>query len=40
MDRDTRWERTKLGYDALVHGIGVEANSAIEAVEIIKGSSR
>lgn len=33
MDRDTRWERTKLGYDALVHGIGVEANSAVEAVE-------
>ena len=33
MDRDTRWERTKFGYDALVHGIGVEANSAVEAVE-------
>ena len=33
MDRDTRWERTKLGYDALVHGVGVMANSAIEAVE-------
>ena len=33
MDRDTRWERTKLGYDALVHGIGVDANSAVEAVE-------
>lgn len=33
MDRDTRWERTKLGYDALVHGVGVEASSAIEAVE-------
>lgn len=33
MDRDTRWERTKLGYDALVHGIGVEANSPVEAVE-------
>ncbi len=33
MDRDTRWERTKLGYDALVHGEGVEANTAVEAVE-------
>ena len=33
MDRDTRWERTKLGYDALVHGIGVEASSAVEAVK-------
>ena len=33
MDRDTRWERTKLGYDAIVHGIGVEAKSAVEAVE-------
>ena len=33
MDRDTRWERTKLGYDALVHGVGVEANTAVEAVE-------
>lgn len=33
MDRDKRWERTKLGYDAIVRGIGVEANSAVEAVE-------
>ena len=33
MDRDTRWERTKLGYDALVHGIGIEASSAVKAVE-------
>nr|WP_300006361.1 2,3-bisphosphoglycerate-independent phosphoglycerate mutase [Tissierella sp.] len=33
MDRDKRWERTKLGYDAIVHGQGVEAASALEAVE-------
>ena len=25
MDRDTRWERTKLAYDALVHAQGVDA---------------
>ncbi|MFX7878964.1 2,3-bisphosphoglycerate-independent phosphoglycerate mutase, partial [Acinetobacter baumannii] len=24
MDRDKRWERVKLAYDALVHGIGEE----------------
>ncbi|HYH62221.1 MAG TPA: 2,3-bisphosphoglycerate-independent phosphoglycerate mutase, partial [Solirubrobacterales bacterium] len=33
MDRDTRWERTKLAYDALVHGQGVSAESAKEAIE-------
>ena len=33
MDRDTRWERTKLGYDAIVHGVGVKAESALEAIE-------
>jgi 2,3-bisphosphoglycerate-independent phosphoglycerate mutase len=32
MDRDTRWERTKLAYDAIVHGEGLEARDAAEAV--------
>jgi 2,3-bisphosphoglycerate-independent phosphoglycerate mutase len=33
MDRDTRWERTKLAYDAIVHARGLEAASGVEAVE-------
>ncbi len=33
MDRDKRWERIKLAYDALVNGIGEKATDAIEAVE-------
>ena len=33
MDRDTRWERTKLAYDAIVHARGLHADSAAEAIE-------
>ncbi|MCB0154401.1 MAG: 2,3-bisphosphoglycerate-independent phosphoglycerate mutase, partial [Anaerolineae bacterium] len=33
MDRDKRWERTKLGYDAVVNGQGKQASSAVEAME-------
>ncbi len=33
MDRDKRWERVKLAYDALVKGVGEKATDAIEAVE-------
>jgi 2,3-bisphosphoglycerate-independent phosphoglycerate mutase len=33
MDRDRRWERTKLAYDAIVHAQGLRAPSVIEAVE-------
>ncbi len=33
MDRDTRWERTKLAYDAIVHARGLHAISAAEAIE-------
>jgi 2,3-bisphosphoglycerate-independent phosphoglycerate mutase len=33
MDRDMRWERTKRGYDAIVHGIGERALSARAAIE-------
>jgi 2,3-bisphosphoglycerate-independent phosphoglycerate mutase len=32
MDRDTRWERTKLAYDAIVHGHGLGAASAEQAI--------
>src|SRR5579862_193660 len=32
MDRDKRWERVKLAYDAMVNGIGQYAASAEEAV--------
>ncbi len=32
MDRDNRWDRVKLAYDALVYGKGIEAASADEAV--------
>jgi len=32
MDRDTRWERTKLAYDAIVHAEGLRATSAEEAI--------
>jgi len=33
MDRDKRWERVKLAYDALVNGIGEKAADAITAIE-------
>ena len=33
MDRDTRWERTKLAYDALVLGEGKIAKDPVQAVE-------
>ncbi len=32
MDRDTRWERTKLAYDAIVHGEGLRAAGSEEAI--------
>ncbi|MEA2677560.1 MAG: 2,3-bisphosphoglycerate-independent phosphoglycerate mutase [Chloroflexota bacterium] len=32
MDRDKRWERTKQGYDAIVHGIGLSAVSGLAAI--------
>jgi 2,3-bisphosphoglycerate-independent phosphoglycerate mutase len=32
MDRDRRWERIKLAYDAIVHARGLEADDADEAV--------
>jgi 2,3-bisphosphoglycerate-independent phosphoglycerate mutase len=33
MDRDKRWERVKLAYDALVNGTGEKATDALAAVE-------
>jgi 2,3-bisphosphoglycerate-independent phosphoglycerate mutase len=32
MDRDTRWERTKLAYDAIVHAEGLRAPSVAAAI--------
>jgi 2,3-bisphosphoglycerate-independent phosphoglycerate mutase len=33
MDRDKRWERVKLAYDALVNGIGQQASDMLAAVQ-------
>ncbi|MEP7237346.1 MAG: 2,3-bisphosphoglycerate-independent phosphoglycerate mutase [Ferruginibacter sp.] len=33
MDRDKRWERIKLAYDALVNGIGYKTGNVLEAVK-------
>jgi 2,3-bisphosphoglycerate-independent phosphoglycerate mutase len=32
MDRDQRWERIKIAYDAMVNGIGLKAEDAVEAI--------
>ena len=37
MDRDSRWDRTKRAYDAIVHGEGLAAASAQEAVQAAYG---
>jgi 2,3-bisphosphoglycerate-independent phosphoglycerate mutase len=33
MDRDNRWERVKLAYDAMVNGIGQPSDSAVDAIK-------
>jgi 2,3-bisphosphoglycerate-independent phosphoglycerate mutase len=33
MDRDKRWERIKIAYDAMVHGIGTRSGNMIAAIE-------
>ncbi|MDR9398292.1 2,3-bisphosphoglycerate-independent phosphoglycerate mutase [Salibacter sp.] len=33
MDRDKRWERIKLAYDAMVHGKGAKFESAVEGIK-------
>lgn len=32
MDRDRRWDRTRLAYDAIVHGVGLPASDPVQAV--------
>ncbi|MBA2254263.1 MAG: 2,3-bisphosphoglycerate-independent phosphoglycerate mutase [Chloroflexi bacterium] len=38
MDRDRRWERTHQAYEAIVHGLGLPASGALDAV--IRGYAR
>ncbi|MBO6518178.1 MAG: 2,3-bisphosphoglycerate-independent phosphoglycerate mutase [Bacteroidia bacterium] len=33
MDRDKRWERVKLAYDAMVHGIGTKTTDVLATIE-------
>jgi 2,3-bisphosphoglycerate-independent phosphoglycerate mutase len=33
MDRDNRWERVQLAYDAMVKGVGINENNAVAAIE-------
>ena len=33
MDRDNRWERIKLAYDALVHGEGIQSENLLESIK-------
>lgn len=33
MDRDRRWERVKLAYDALVHGMGQHSTDLLESIQ-------
>ena len=33
MDRDNRWERIKLAYDALVNGVGIKSNDLLSTIE-------
>lgn len=33
MDRDNRWERIKLAYDAMVHGTGIRTNDVVSEVK-------
>ncbi|MEY3989371.1 MAG: hypothetical protein RI985_452 [Chloroflexota bacterium] len=33
MDRDKRWERTQLAYDAMVNGVGEQVTNATEAIQ-------
>jgi 2,3-bisphosphoglycerate-independent phosphoglycerate mutase len=37
MDRDRRWERTRVAYDALVHGVGTPMDDPVAAVEAAYG---
>ncbi|AZA50439.1 2,3-bisphosphoglycerate-independent phosphoglycerate mutase [Chryseobacterium carnipullorum] len=33
MDRDKRWERVKLAYDAMVEGVGLQTTDALDAIK-------
>jgi len=33
MDRDRRWERVKLAYDLLVHGLGIPSTNAVDSIQ-------
>ncbi|MCX7547945.1 2,3-bisphosphoglycerate-independent phosphoglycerate mutase [Xanthomarina sp. F1114] len=33
MDRDKRWERIKIAYDAVVHGTGTQSKNALKSIE-------
>jgi 2,3-bisphosphoglycerate-independent phosphoglycerate mutase len=33
MDRDNRWERVKIAYDAMVNGVGEKSTDAVAAVQ-------
>jgi len=33
MDRDKRWERTKLAYDAMVNGVGIQSSDPVSAIK-------
>ena len=33
MDRDNRWDRTKIAWDAMAHGIGEKVDGALEAID-------
>jgi 2,3-bisphosphoglycerate-independent phosphoglycerate mutase len=33
MDRDKRWERVKLAYDLMVHGVGEKSTDALKSIE-------
>ncbi len=33
MDRDKRWERVKLAYDLLVHGVGEKSSDALKSIQ-------
>ena len=33
MDRDRRWERVKIAYDLLVHGIGTPSQNLIQTIQ-------
>jgi len=33
MDRDRRWDRTKMAWDAMIHGLGEKADNVMGAID-------